>query len=211
VVAVFPSDHFILEETAFMRHVAEVAAFVGQCPEWLALLGIPPTEPETEYGWIEPGERVGWTARGPLYRVRRFREKPSREAARALLADGCLWNTFVLVATASALIDAGRACVPCLHDRLARIAAFAGTAHEAWAIRQAYALAPRANFARAVLEPCPCPLAVARVPGVTWCDLGTPERVAKTLAGLGMSAPWGPALEPIAPASGGVDTPRGKP
>ncbi len=190
VVTVFPSDHFIREEAAFMGHVAEIATFVSSRQEWIVLLGVQPTDPETEYGWIEPGERVGWTARGPLYRIRRFQEKPTCQAAGTLLATGGLWNTFVLVASVSALISAGRACVPDLHDRLARIAAFAGTEHEAWAIRQAYACVPRANFARTVLEACPEPLAVAKVPGLTWCDLGTPARVARTLTSLGVSPPW---------------------
>ncbi len=190
VVAVFPSDHFIREEAAFMGHVAEVGTFVRRHREWIVLLGVQPTEPETEYGWIEPGERVGWTARGPLYRIRRFQEKPSCEAASTLLAAGGLWNTFVLVAPVSALIRAGQECIPELHDRLARLASFAGTEHRAWAIRQAYAFVPRANFSRSVLELCPGPLAVAKVPGLTWCDLGTPARVARTLTGLGVSPPW---------------------
>jgi mannose-1-phosphate guanylyltransferase len=190
VVAVFPSDHFIREETAFMAHVAEVVTFVRRHREWIALLGVQPTEPETEYGWIEPGERVGWTARGPMYRIRRFQEKPSWETAGSLLAAGALWNTFVLVAPAATLIHAGRECLPDLHDRLASLAVFAGTELQAWAIRQAYASLPRANFSRSVLEPCPSPLAVAKVPGLTWCDLGTPARVARTLTNLGLSLPW---------------------
>jgi mannose-1-phosphate guanylyltransferase len=190
LVAVFPSDHFIREEAAFISHVAEVVTFVRHHREWIVLLGVQPTDAETEYGWIEPGERVGWTARGPLYRIRRFREKPSCEAAGSLLAAGGLWNTFVLVASAAALIKAGRECVPDLHDRLARLAVFAGTEDETWAIRQAYAFVPRANFSRAVLEVCPGPLAVTKVPGLTWCDLGTPARVARTLTSLGASPPW---------------------
>lgn len=189
LVAVFPSDHFIREEAAFMGHVAEVVRFVRLHQDWIVLLGVQPTDPETEYGWIEPGERVGWTARGPLYRIRRFLEKPSCEAAGTLLAAGGLWNTFVLVASVSALIRAGQECLPDLHDRLARLAAFAGTEHEAWAIRQAYAFVPRANFSRSVLEVCPGPLAVAKMPGLTWCDLGTPARVARTLTSLGVSPP----------------------
>jgi len=187
LVAVFPSDHFIAEEAAFMGHVAEVAAFVRRHREWIVLLGAEPTAPETEYGWIEPGKRVGWTGRGPVYRIRRFIEKPSCEVASVMLAAGGLWNTFVLVASAAALIRAGRECVPSLHDRLTRLAAFAGTDYEAWAIRQAYALAPRANFSRSVLGVSPRPLAVAKIPGITWCDLGSPERVERTLASLGIS------------------------
>ena len=190
VVTVFPSDHFIREEAAFMGYVAEVVRFVRQHPEWIVLLGVQPTEAETDYGWIEPGERVGWMTRGPLYRIRRFLEKPSGEIAGALLCGGGLWNTFVFVASVSTLIRAGRECLPELHARLARLATFAGSEHEAWAIRQAYALAPQANFSRSVLALCPRPLAVAKVPGLTWCDLGTPARVASTLTTLGVAPPW---------------------
>jgi mannose-1-phosphate guanylyltransferase len=190
LVTVFPSDHFIREEAAFMSHVAEVLTFVRRHRDWIVLLGVQPTDPETEYGWIEPGERVGWSARGPLYRVRRFQEKPSQAVAGTLLTQGGLWNTLVLVASVSALVKAGRECVPDLHDRLARLAAFSGTEHESWAVRQAYACVPRASFSRSVLAVYPGPLAVAKVPDLTWCDLGTPARVVKTLMGLGMSPPW---------------------
>jgi len=190
VVTVFPSDHFVREEIAFMGYVAEVVKFVTRHPEWIVLLGVQPTEAETEYGWIEPGERVGWMTRGPLYRIRRFVEKPSSEVASALLSGGGLWNTFVFVASVSTLIRAGRECIPDLDARLTRVAAFAGSEHEAWAIRHAYALAPRANFSRSVLALCPRPLAVAKTPGLTWCDLGTPARVARTLTTLGVSPPW---------------------
>jgi mannose-1-phosphate guanylyltransferase len=190
LVVLSPSDHFIGEEAAFMGLVADVVAFVRRHRAWMVLLGAEPTDPETDYGWIEPGERVGWTARGPVYRIRRFLEKPSCEAAGTLLASGGLWNTFVLVASVSALIKAGRECMPDLHERLARVAAFTGTEHEAWAIRQAYTLVPRANFCRSVLGAFPGPLAVAKVPGLTWCDLGSPARVARTLTSLGMSPPW---------------------
>ena len=98
----FPSDHLVLEEADFMEHVAELAGFVKREPRRIVLLGAPPSQPETEYGWIEPGERVGWTGQGPVHAIRRFREKPSKEAAEALLLRGSLWNTFVFAARATA-------------------------------------------------------------------------------------------------------------
>lgn len=189
-VAVFPSDHFILEEAAFMGHVAEVAAFVRRHPQWLVLLGAQPSEPETEYGWIEPGDILDRTTAGPICRVSRFWEKPSAETAQACLGQGWLWNTLVLAAKASTLIEAGRRFLPHLHDRLARIAAFADTEDEAWAVQQAYTLAPSANFSRSILEPCPRFLAVSRLPALTWSDWGTPERVVQTLSRIGISPPW---------------------
>ncbi len=189
-VAFFPSDHFVLEEGEFMERVAEVARFVERQPEWMTLLGAEPTEPETEYGWIEPDEAVGTAGDGAVYRNRRFREKPTREVAERLFAKGCLWNTFVLVARASVVLAAGRECVPSMADRLARLSSFWGTGRERWAIRQAYALAPAANFSRSILEACSQPLAVVKMRGVTWSDLGSPGRVAKTMARFGIAAPW---------------------
>lgn len=186
----FLSDHLVLEEAAFMEHVAELASFVRREPRWIVLLGAPPSQPETEYSWIEPGEPVGWAGRGPVHAIQRFREKPSREAAEALLLRGSLWNTFVFAARAAVLLSAGREFTPALHDRLAPLRAFAGGEHERWALRQAYALAPTVDFSRSVLEVCPRMLAVSKLPGLSWCDLGSPERVVKMLTRLGVSAPW---------------------
>jgi mannose-1-phosphate guanylyltransferase len=194
IVVVLPSDHLLVEEALFMEHVAAVRRFVGQHPEWMVLLGAQPTEPETEYGWIEMGPRVGWTPQGPVYRVLRFREKPGSQLASGLFASGCLWNTFVLVASAGTLVSAGAQCVPQLNDRLQRLTEFFDTPHESWAMRQAYALAPPANFSRSVLQPYPGALAVSKLPQLTWCDLGSPARVVKTLRRLGIAPSWLAAL-----------------
>jgi mannose-1-phosphate guanylyltransferase len=187
-VGVFPSDHLVIEEDALMRHVEAVAHFVETQSGWTILLGAQPTEPEIEYGWIEPGERVGWTAAGPLYRVRGFREKPPAEAARTLFATGTLWNTPIFVARAVAVTAAGRACVLSIDERLRRATAFTGTRWQDWAIRHAYMLVPAANFSRCMLEAWPLPL--AKLTAITWCDLGSPGRVLATLEGLGQTPRW---------------------
>ena len=54
MVALFPADHFISDEYAFMSHVAALAEPATN-EAHLALVGARPTEPQTEYGWIEPG------------------------------------------------------------------------------------------------------------------------------------------------------------
>jgi mannose-1-phosphate guanylyltransferase len=186
----FPSDHLVLEEAAFMEHAAELASFVGREPRRIVLLGAPPSQPETEYGWIEPGAPIGWIGQGPVHAIQRFREKPSKEAAEALLLRGSLWNTFVFAARAAVLLSAGRECAPALYDRLFPLRAFAGGEPERWALRRAYALAPTVDFSRSILEACPQMLAVSKLPGLTWCDLGSPERVVTMLTRLGVSAPW---------------------
>ena len=189
-VAVFPSDHFVLEETTFMTHVASVARWVERHPDQIVLLGVAPSGPEVEYGWIEGGEAVGRTEGGGIYQILRFWEKPSPEGARACLAAGCLWNTFVVVAKARALLRAGQEHLPELSERLALICPFAGTEDERWAIRQAYAVMPAANFSREILERCTARLAVSPLPPLTWCDLGTPRRVFELLNQLHIDPPW---------------------
>jgi len=189
-VVVFPSDHFVLEEAAFMCHVADIARAARQRLDEMILLGARPTEPEAEYGWIEPGETVGRTARGPLHRIRLFREKPSAAEAALLFHAGCLWNMFVFAAPVSALVEAGRACLPQLHGLFVRLESFLGTPHEPWALRQAYALAPATDFSRSILEARSVPLTVSKVSGLTWCDLGTPLRLARALRSIGIPAGW---------------------
>ena len=85
-----------------------------------------------------PGERVEETADGLIYGVTSFLEKPALESARVCLAADSLWNTFVFLTALPTLLPLGRSMVPHVDERLARIGAFAGTEHEAWAIREAY-------------------------------------------------------------------------
>ena len=74
--------------------------------------------------------------------------------------------------------------------RLTRIGAFAGGAHEAWALEQAYALMRTANIARDVLERSAASLLVLPVRGVLWSDWGTLERVVRTLRRMGTTTQW---------------------
>jgi mannose-1-phosphate guanylyltransferase len=189
-VAVFPTDHFVRDEAASMRQVASVAGYVQAHPEWLVLLGAQPSEPDADYGWIEPGARVGSADGWPLCQIHRFLEKPAPEEARRLFARGGLWNTFVFASSVGTLIEAGLECVPVLHDRLVRLGLYLGTQHEAWALRQAYEFAPTADFSRAILESCSASFAVAPIPALTWCDLGTQDRVARALGTLHSPASW---------------------
>jgi mannose-1-phosphate guanylyltransferase len=190
VLAVFPSDHFVLDEEAFMNHVAEVACFARTHPELLILAGARPTGAEPGYGWIEPAGSVGAIASGEIRRVRQFREKPCPEDARTLYESGWLWNTFVMVGSARAFAHAGCRYLPRLEKHLVRAAAFIDTEDESRMVDQAYTRAPAADFSRAVLEARPPFLAVSVLPPVGWSDWGTPERVLLSLKKAHRSPAW---------------------
>ena len=187
-VAVFPSDHFIPEPRPFMDRVAEAVEFVSRYPRWIVLLGAEPSRPETEYGWIMPGTVLGCTARGPVWRAAGFVERRSWAATARCPIEG-LWNTGVFVAKAATLVDAARQLIPSLHTRFFQVAPLLGSTVETRALRRAYAALPSANFSRAMLEQCVPILAVTRLTGVFWCDLGSP-RLATALRRAGIPAPW---------------------
>ena len=61
-------------------------------------LGITPTGPDTSFGWIEAGEPLAIEAALEVRAVRRFVEKPKRDAAeRMLAAGGHYWNAGMFV------------------------------------------------------------------------------------------------------------------
>jgi mannose-1-phosphate guanylyltransferase len=189
-VVVYPSDHFVLEDDAFLAHVAEVADFVNRQRDGIVLLGARATEPDTEYGWIEPGDVIGTTASGSICRVARFREKPTPQAAAMCLAREWLWNTFVMVAKAKTLVSVADVVLPELHRRLAAVTPFFGTRREAWALERAYASLPRHNFSETILASGLPFLSVSALPSLTWSDLGTPQRLLKLLRTLGITPAW---------------------
>lgn len=197
-VAVFPSDHFVGDDEAFTTHVADLALAAARHPDRIHLLGAQPEAPETGYGWIEPGAALDRLPAGGLRRVARFWEKPTAEVASACMARGGLWNTFVMVARASTLIDAGLRALPDLAERLARIAPVIGSERDAAMLDAAYLRAPSANFSADVLAVMPSMLAVSKLPPITWSDWGTPDRVITTLRREGIAPAWLRELAPTA-------------
>jgi mannose-1-phosphate guanylyltransferase len=115
------------------------------------------------------------TNRVRLFRVDRFIEKPDEREAQALHRRGGLWNTFVLVGTLQEFWSLTRKALPVQAREFQRFAGTIGTAAECERLESLYTQLSPANFSRDVLEKS-ATLAVVRVAGSGWSDLGTPER-----------------------------------
>lgn len=189
-VAILPSDHFFSDDGAFMAHVGAAFEAVTARPDLVVLLGVAPDSPEVEYGWIEPADAIPPEGPRPLFRVRRFWEKPSPPLARTLLARGCLWNTFVMVGRVAAFLALVRSAVPGLVEAFLRLRPALGTVGEAEVVRALYALLPPMNFSDQILAGSPPNLAVLPVRGVGWSDWGDSERVLAALARMGIRPAW---------------------
>ncbi|MEW6298367.1 MAG: sugar phosphate nucleotidyltransferase [Thermodesulfobacteriota bacterium] len=181
-VAVFPSDHFILDEETFMAMVGRAAAEVHRFPQELILLGVTPDRAEDGYGWIEPAQaEAGRDSRA----VRRFWEKPSHVQIRALLARGALWNTLVFVVHATTLWEMSRQVAPDLCQTFHSIRLMLHSAHADLFTAHAYETMRAVNFSHGVCERLGSSLRVLPVPDVGWSDWGRAERILASLQRLG--------------------------
>lgn len=190
LVAILPSDHFVLPGRRFMRAVAAAATYViGADTDAPVLLAVEPAWPEPEYGWIKPGEAVESHNRQTIRWINRFVEKPSREGAEVLMRDGWFWNTMVIVVRASALMTLMRTRLPDLAARFTLLQRSLGTVREQDAINDLYRGIPKINFSTSVLAERNAVSLVLPVKNVWWSDWGTKERILDTAMALGLSEP----------------------
>lgn len=188
VVALFPSDHFFADDEEFMSHIDVALDAVEVQPETVMLLGITPTAPETEYGWIEPQPSILGSAQKSITRVNRFWEKPSSDVAITLMQRGCLWNSFVMVGRVDASLKMIRAAMPELYAAFSAITPAFETDNEHKALAAVYSHIEDSNFSHQVLAVRPEDLMVMRVGDVGWSDLGEPKRVLSALARIGVQS-----------------------
>lgn len=185
VVVILPSDHFVLEEDRFLSHLSAAARAVRTTPDRVVLLGVRPDGPETDYGWLSPGEVVRIVEGHPVRRVRVFHQKPEPAQAIRLWRDGALWNTLVTVSPAETLLRLYALHLPELAVPFARVREVLGTREAPYVLAHEYAAMPAVNFSRQLLAGERWRLRTIEVVGVHWSDWGRPARVRETLERLG--------------------------
>jgi len=195
-VAVFPADHFIHPEGAFIE-VVEAALRATSRLEGALRSSVPGrTQPESDYGWIVPGRRIGSLGGKPIREVLGFVEKPSRERAASIVTAGGVWNTMVMAGSVRTFWEIGRELVPGVISRLDPLAAAIGTPLEASALDDIYRDMPSRDFPSRVLERSVDRLIVLDLEDVTWSDWGRPERIHAALGATGVTAPALPLRVP---------------
>lgn len=182
-VLLLPSDHYVADETVLQRSLAAAMADVVRCPDHPVLLGLQPDEPDSELGYVIPGMTDAAGGRT----VQRFVEKPELTMAAQIVRAGGLWNTFIIAASARALLNL---FLPRFAPTVMEMQVIVGNAlqHQTasgWpAIVDMYTRLPDLDFSRDLLEGNESALRVLPVPACGWSDLGTPHRVGETLRKL---------------------------
>jgi mannose-1-phosphate guanylyltransferase len=151
------------------------------------VLGIPPTRPETGFGYIELGGRAQHVSGARVFAVRRFTEKPPLATARRYASSGkYLWNAGMFFWRVSTFMDALRCFQPKIHTMLEDIAATIGTPRYDRALENIYPRIEGISVDYAILEPSTQQSkgpSVCVIPAeVGWSDIGSWEAVYELLA-----------------------------
>lgn len=96
-MVVAPSDHFIQDEELFARTISYAFDYISE-NDTLMTLGILPTRPDTNYGYIQAtGGKEAFRSEVPMP-VKTFTEKPDKELAQVFINTGeFFWNSGIFI------------------------------------------------------------------------------------------------------------------
>jgi mannose-1-phosphate guanylyltransferase len=186
LMAVLPADHYIANPERY-RVIVRAALDVATTKGRMVVLGIPPTRPETGFGYIE---RMGETldARGfPVFAVRRFTEKPALSVAKVYAGSRDYhWNAGMFFWRVSTFLDNLERFLPKTSAALQPLAEVIGKRSYERMLYRAYAKLENISVDYAILEPAtrePGPPCVYVIPAdVGWSDIGSWAAVYELLA-----------------------------
>jgi mannose-1-phosphate guanylyltransferase len=186
LLAVLPADHYIAQPDRY-REIVRAALDEARKPGHMIVLGIPPTRPETGYGYIErQGDSV--TAQGaPIFAVRCFKEKPELAVAKEYLASGNFhWNAGMFFWRISTFLEALKAFLPKTHALIEELAKHIGKNSYAAKLKRIYPQLENISVDYAILERATqnaVPRRVFVIPAeMGWSDIGSWAAVHEILA-----------------------------
>jgi mannose-1-phosphate guanylyltransferase len=186
LLAVLPADHYIANPQRY-RIIVRAALDVARDKRRMVVLGIPPTRPETGFGYIE---RMGdaLDSRGfPVYAVRRFTEKPALAVAKVYAGSGDYhWNAGMFFWTVSTFLKNLHMYLPKTYSALESLAESIGKPGYERKLRAIYPKLENISVDYAILEPATREPGEARIfvipAEVGWSDIGSWAAVYELLA-----------------------------
>jgi mannose-1-phosphate guanylyltransferase len=177
VMAVLPSDSYVADARRY-RSLVRAALELARTPENLVVLGIPPTRPETGYGYIERGAIAARPGGVVAYGVERFTEKPALPLAKKYVVSGrYFWNAGMFFWRVSTFLDALRRFLPATYEALLDLGKTIGTPRYASALRRIYPRLENISVDYAIMEPATRTKGGSRVfvipAKIGWSDIGS--------------------------------------
>jgi mannose-1-phosphate guanylyltransferase len=186
LMAVLPADHFIAQPEKYRKLVSaalDVAREAGRA----VVLGIPPTRPETGFGYVERMGDAIHAKEFPVFAVRRFTEKPALSVAKEYVASGNYhWNAGMFFWRVSTFLDNLKSFLPKTHAALESLAESIGKRTYDAKLRKIYPKLENISVDYAILEPASRqegPPRVYLIPAeIGWSDIGSWAAVYELLA-----------------------------
>ena len=152
VVAMIPCDH-IIKETDLFRQTLSDALDYASCNEVLMTLGIVPSRPDPNYGYIQVvGGKKARTSEEPV-KVKTFTEKPDEELAKVFYSSGeFFWNSGIFVWQASLICSEMNRHIPQITNCFTGWENALGSTAEAQFLQRAYAESARLSIDYGVME-----------------------------------------------------------
>jgi mannose-1-phosphate guanylyltransferase len=176
IMAVLSADSYIAHAAKF-RTLLRAALENASTPGHLVVVGVPPTIPETGYGYIELGPVVARPRGIKAYAVKRFTEKPALPLARRYVASGrYLWNAGMFFWRVSTFLENLERYVPTTHAALLELAKTIGTRKYQSALASIYPKLENISVDYAIMEPATRAAKnhVSVIPAsVGWSDIGS--------------------------------------
>lgn len=152
VMVVLSCDHKI-SPTQRLIEILDAAASYCSGEDCLLTIGVVPTRAETAYGYIEVGEVVAKGPEIPIYRVKKFKEKPSKLVAQEYYYyRKHLWNSGIFVWSVASFMSAMKSVAPHMASALEGYQEKIGTSEERQARRVLYEEAESVSVDCAILE-----------------------------------------------------------
>ena len=112
VMLVLAADHLISDESAFVDAVQRGIKLASTPHNFLVTFGIAPTNPDTGFGYIKAGDKIGGGKKVDV-----FVEKPDLNVAQEYLNDGnYLWNSGIFCFNAVQFLKELELCAPDLSN-----------------------------------------------------------------------------------------------
>jgi len=168
---VAPSDHQIQETEAFLDQIRKGLEFVSH-NDALLTLGIPPSRPETGYGYIQVESSKSVGAISNLHKVKTFTEKPDLELAKIFLESGeFFWNSGIFIWSLKSILKAFKTHLSSVSELFEKGLKLYGTADEAPFLNKTYSECQNISIDYGIMEKASNVYVLCSDFG--WSDLGT--------------------------------------
>jgi mannose-1-phosphate guanylyltransferase len=187
LMAVLPADHYIAKEERY-RQIVSAALGVARMEGHMVVLGIPPTRPDTGFGYIERREPPFAAGELQVFPVRRFTEKPELATAKEYVASGRYqWNAGMFFWRVSTLLEALQRFLPKTYEAMEKLSKHIGKHSYALQLKKVYSGLENISVDYAILEKAASADekagSVYVIPAdVEWSDIGSWAAVYELLA-----------------------------